>query len=229
MSHMIASTGTLSHPARLSGSVTRALLTGGILAGPLFLGSGFTQAFTRDGFDISRHALSVLANGDLGWIQVATFLLTGLLVIAAAIGAGQVLTSGRGATWVPRLLAIFGAGQIGAGIFRADPALGFPAGTPEDAMTMSWHGALHMVFGQIAFVAFIVACFTMARRFAGQGERGWQVFSVATGILFTAAIVGIATVWNNPVSLAGFYAGVALSFVWLAALSLRLRRETSDV
>jgi len=40
------------------------------------------QMLVRDGFDIRRHALSLLTNGDLGWIQILNFVLTGLLVIA---------------------------------------------------------------------------------------------------------------------------------------------------
>jgi hypothetical protein len=36
---------------------------------------GLTQAFTRPGFDFSRHTLSLLENGDLGWIQITSFLL----------------------------------------------------------------------------------------------------------------------------------------------------------
>jgi Protein of unknown function (DUF998) len=57
-------------------SVTRALLAGGG-AGPLFILVGLLQAFTRDGFDLRRHPLSLLSNGDLGWIQIANFIVTG--------------------------------------------------------------------------------------------------------------------------------------------------------
>lgn len=48
--------------------LTTALLICGIVAGPLFTVVGLTQAFTRPGFDLTRHALSLLENGDLGWI-----------------------------------------------------------------------------------------------------------------------------------------------------------------
>ncbi len=71
--------------------LTRALLACGVVAGPLFTVVGLTQAFTRPGFDLTRHALSLLENGDLGWIQISSFLLTGLLFIACAVGMGQVL------------------------------------------------------------------------------------------------------------------------------------------
>jgi hypothetical membrane protein len=50
--------------------------------------------FIRPGFDIKRHAISVLSLGDLGWIQIATFLITGLLTIASAVGMRRVQTRG---------------------------------------------------------------------------------------------------------------------------------------
>src|SRR5438128_1850429 len=57
----------------------RTLLACGAVAGPLFVIVGFGQAFTRPGFDLTRHPLSVLSNGDLGWLQIANFLVSGLL------------------------------------------------------------------------------------------------------------------------------------------------------
>src|SRR3977135_2824076 len=80
---------------------TRALLTGGVIAGPLFAVVGLIQAFTRPGFDLRRHALSALENGDLGWIQIGSFVLTGLLFIGGAVGMRQVMRGSRGGTWGP--------------------------------------------------------------------------------------------------------------------------------
>lgn len=55
----------------------RLLLIGGVLAGPIFVASAIVQAATRDGFDFRRHPVSVLSTGELGWIQIVTFLVTG--------------------------------------------------------------------------------------------------------------------------------------------------------
>ena len=52
---------------------TRAMLLGGVLAPPLFFTPGLAQAFTRPGFDITRHFLSQLSAGDYGWLQMANF------------------------------------------------------------------------------------------------------------------------------------------------------------
>ncbi len=65
---------------------TRTLLAGGIAAGPLYVGVGAIEVLLRPGFDIRRHALSLMSNGDLGWIQIASFIASGALVIAGAVG-----------------------------------------------------------------------------------------------------------------------------------------------
>jgi hypothetical protein len=56
---------------------TSSLLRAGAVAGPLWLTVSLTQATIRPGFDITRHPLSVLSNGDLGWIQITNFLTAG--------------------------------------------------------------------------------------------------------------------------------------------------------
>src|SRR6188474_216562 len=70
---------------------TRTLLRAGAIAGPLYLIVGYAQAFTRAGFDLSRHALSQLANGDRGWIQTLNFALSGVLAIVGAMGVRRAL------------------------------------------------------------------------------------------------------------------------------------------
>src|SRR6266496_2368338 len=69
---------------------TRALLICGLIAGPFYIVVGLIQALTRPGFDLMRHDLSLLANGDLGWIQSTNLVLAGLLVVAFAVGMRQI-------------------------------------------------------------------------------------------------------------------------------------------
>src|SRR3982751_920949 len=95
------------------GDPTRALLWCGVLAGPLYVVIGLLEILFRPGFDLRRHALSLMSNGALGWIQIASFVLTGLLVIALAIGVRRALHPGRAATWGPWLLAVYGLGLVG--------------------------------------------------------------------------------------------------------------------
>ena len=135
-----------------------------MIAGPFYIFVGLIQALTRPGFDILRHDLSLLANGNLGWVQMTNLVLSGLLVIAFALGMRRVLRGSRGEIWGPLLVGVYGLGLIGAGCFTADPAFGFPPGTPADAHTISWHGLLHFIAAGIGFFALIAASVVMARR-----------------------------------------------------------------
>jgi hypothetical protein len=205
-------------------NLIRVLLACGLLAGPFYLVVGLIQALTRRGFDLLRHDLSLLQNGDLGWIQISNLILTGLLVVAFAVGVRQVLRGSQAGAWGPLLIGVYGIGLIGAGIFTADPALGFPPGTPPDANSISWHGLLHFLTASIGFLALIAACFVFARRFAASGQRGWAAYSMATGILFFLAFVGIATGSGQSWSIIGFWIGVVAAWAWLFMLALKLLR-----
>lgn len=216
--------GTESGGSR-AGMSTRALLGCGIAAGPLYLTVALVQILTRDGFDMRRHAVSLLSNGDMGWVQISSFMLSGVLVIAGALGARRLLHGRRGGTWGPILLAIYGVGLIGAGLFVADPAQGFPPGTPLEATEMSRNGLLHFIFGGIGFYALIAACFVFARRFAGLGQGVWATYSGFTGIAFFSAFAAIASGSTSSVTILAFYAAVAWVWVWHAALSATLFGE----
>src|SRR2546430_10313446 len=188
--------------------VTRTLVAYGVIAGPLYVLGSLLQALTRDGFDLTRHTWSLLSNGALGWIQITNFVLTGLMTVAFAVGLRRALGTGRGATWAPRLVAGYGLSLVGAGIFRADPALGFPAGTPQDATAGSWRGMLHVVCGGIGFSCLIAACFVIARRFATEGRPGWAAYSRVTGVVFLAGFAGIASGAGNAGTVLAFVAAV---------------------
>lgn len=209
------------------GSPTQILLACGAVAGPLYITVGVIQMLIRPGYDPTRHDLSLMSNGELGWIQIANFVMTGLLVIVGAFGMRQILRGSRAGMWGPLLTGIYGLGLIGAGIFVADPALGFPPGTPTDAHTISGHGLMHFVAGGVGFLALILACFVFARWFRALQQRGWAVYTTLTGILFFAAFFGIATgaqLGGSVLVLVtlAFTAAVVNTWVWLSAMFLRL-------
>ncbi len=212
-------------------NLTKVLLVCGVIAGPLYIALGVIQMFIRPGFDPTRHDLSLMSNGALGWIQITNFVVTGLLVIAGAIGMRRVLRGSRGGTWGPLLIGVYGLGLIGAGIFTADPALGFPPGTPANAQTISWHGFMHFVTGGIGFLALIAACFIFARRFSVLKQRGWAIYSLITGVLFFAAFFGIATGSQQGgatqvfVTLA-FTVAVVIAWAWISIMAARLLKES---
>jgi hypothetical protein len=207
-------------------AATRALLACGVVAGPLYVVTGLTQALSREGFDITRHSWSLLSNGAFGWIQIANFLLSGALVVACAVGLRRTLRSGRGTTWAPRLIGGFGVGLIAAGAFVADPMDGFPVGTPVGAAEhVSWHGVLHFVVAGLAFLSLVAACLVLARRFASLGRRGWAAYSAATGVVFLAAFFGLASGSTQAAVVLAFVVAIVLAWTWIAAVSALLRGE----
>lgn len=205
--------------AHQSTKLTRTLLICGVIAGPLFTVVGLVQAYTRPGFDLTRHALSVLENGNLGWIQVSSFLLTGLLYIACAVGMRRTMAGSRGGTWGPWLIGIMGAGLFAAAFLRADPGLGFPPGTPENATTLSWHGMGHLIVGSVAFLALIAACLVFARRFRAGQQRGWATYSAVTGVLFFIALAGLSSghLWMNS----AFVFTALNALVWVSVMAAK--------
>jgi hypothetical protein len=209
---------------------TRALLPGGVIAGPLYILVALIQGFTRQGFNLSRHDVSLLSNGDLGWIQIANFLVSGLLVIAGAVGMRQALTSGRVRTWGPLLIGVYGLGLIGAGIFVADPAFSFPPGTPDGPpTTISWHGLMHFVSAAVGFLALIAACFVFVRGFAALGQPGWAAYSVITGVVFFAGFFGVASGSGRSWTVIGFWIAVVLAWSWISAMAARLLIWPDDI
>ncbi len=218
-------TGTVDQQCSPAARVTRSLLGYGVVAGPFYVAVSLGQALTRDGFQLDKHAWSLLENGTLGWIQITNFIVTGLMTMAAAAGLRRAMTTGRGRGWVPWLIFVYGLGMLGAGLFTADPAAGFPIGTPE-VTTMSWHGMLHFLTSGIGFLGLIAACLMLGSRFAGSGRTGLAWFSRVTGVAFLGAFAGVAGGSHGPTTLA-FVAAVLLVWAWLATISVHFYRAAA--
>lgn len=207
-------------------AVTGVLLGYGVLAGPFYLTVGLIQAIVRDGFDLSRHALSLLANGPGGWVQSANFVLTGLMVVAAGAGMSRALRGqSRAAGWV---MGLFGVSMIVAAIFPADPVDGFPIGTPVGYPTsVSTTGILHFAAGGIGFLALAVSCFIVAAAMSRRGEPPMARLSFLSGIAVVAGFFGPMLL---PISagIAGIWFSVVVGWAWLAIMSVHLRRTAPD-
>jgi hypothetical protein len=204
--------------------LTRLLLACGIIAGPIYIIVGLAQILTREGFDMTRHPLSLMSLGDLGWVQITNFTVTGLLVIAAAVGLRSLAQADRRQALGSLLVGVYGVCVVGGGIFATDPALGFPPSTPNTyPETMSWHGMLHFIVGQLAFLSLIAASFVFARHFVASHAPGWAVFSTLTGVTFLAAIIALIATAGMAWASIFLYVAVALGWVWLSALTIRTR------
>ena len=203
---------------------TRALLTGGAVAGPLYVATWLIQAFTREAFDITRHPASLLANGGPGWIQTTNFIVSGLLTIAAAVGLRRVMPpASPGRVWGPRLVATYGVGLLLAAAFPADPGAGFPVGTPADYAEISTRGMGHFVAGTIGFSGLIAACLVFAAYYRALGRRTFARFSTVTGILFFAAFAGLNAGAGSRPTIIAFDLAVILGWTWLTTITLDKR------
>jgi len=168
---------------------SRNLLTGAVVATPLFVALWAVQAFTRDGFRPTYHPMSLLSLGDWGWVQVVNFVVVGLLIIGGGIGLGGTLGMGRLTRWAGILVVLMGVGLVIAGLFVTDSGAGFPAGAPAGAPVMSWHGAVHQVGFVLTQFAFATVGIVLAVKFARDRQRGWAaacIIAVAAAILVAA-------------------------------------------
>jgi Protein of unknown function (DUF998) len=201
----------------------RIALIAGAIAGPLYVGIGTLEAVLRDGFDIRIHSLSLLANGAGGWIHSTMMVVTGMLTIIGAIGVSTVQQrAGRRSYAMIAGLVVYGLGVATAGLLRADPAEGFPIGTPPGPpMVITASGVGHLVAGGIGFLGLVVACLACARRSARADDRIWTVCSAVIGVYYLVAFAGIASGAGNPLINIAFTVAVVLGWGWLTALCIR--------
>jgi len=208
-------------PAHAADRLTRSLVTAGAVAGPLFVVVAVVQIVTREGFDLTRHPLSLLSLGDLGWVQITNFIVAGVLMLAFAVGTRRSLGAGPGRRWAPLLFAVYAAGLIIGGAFTADPALGFPAGAPSGYPT-EWtvHGTVHAIAPPLSFLALVAATFVVAKRLSWEGHRTAAVWTRVVGI----ACFMLTLPFELWISVRLFL-GIAVAFAWITAYAISLLRE----
>ena len=165
---------------------TRALLVGAVLATPLFVVTWAVQAFTREGFLPAFHPMSLLSLGEGGWVQIADFVATGMLIIGGGIGLRRTLGGGRLANWASVSVLLMGIGLVVAGVFVTDAGAGFPVGAPAGAPEMSWHCSAHQAGFILTQLGFVAGAVLFTVHFARARQRGR---ALACGAALTAAVL----------------------------------------
>lgn len=193
--------------------VTKSLLGYGVLAGVVYVFGSVIHGVTRPGFDFTHDSWSLLSLGPGGWVHVAVFIGTGLMVAAAGVGFRR----HAGGVSGPALVG-YGALLVVAGVSVPD--------APGGDFTV--HGLAHLVAGALGFVAFAVAAFSIGRGCARRGARGWAVFSFVTGALLLVGFIGVAGGSRSAAVILGFTATVVLSWLWLALTSVRAYRQAHE-
>lgn len=218
-------------PARpASDPLSRALLTCGLLAGPVFTLAWIVEGATRPTYDALRHPISSLSIGELGWTQATNFIVTGILTLAFAWGLWRRFKKPGGSLWGPLLAVLIAVGFFGAGFFVTDAMSGYPVGTPPLIAEPTATGRLHRLFSALVFIGLPGACFVFARWFARRGSRGWSTYSTFTGFafiaLFVVTSVGFAQV-AGLVEIAGLFQRITLTvgWAWIFLLALHLIRN----
>jgi Protein of unknown function (DUF998) len=155
------------------------------------------------------------------------FIITGLLVLTGAVGFQRAMKAGEGINLAPVLISLFGIGTVIAGLFPPDAGFGFPPGAPKGAPPrMSFHGLLHGVGFDVAFLSLIVVAFLFARRFHLRSQRGWRLHSTVTGTAIPLLIV-IGIVSRSFMGIA-FLLTALLAFSWLSVIAARQRAQVRD-
>jgi hypothetical protein len=206
-------------------AVTRSMLGWGVLAGPVYLLVGLGLALTRDGFDLSRHQLSLLMLGEHGWVQKSNLIVSGVLVLIAALGAHRAMNREAPHRATAVLVGIFGLGLVGSGLFPPDPMAGFPAGADAE-VTAS--GMLHLAFGLVQFVALAAAAVAAARWMAARADRSAARSSRIAAAVILVGFLGGAALAQRAVGVLLLWICVVACYAWLAAMSVYLWRTVPN-
>ncbi|MDF3339801.1 DUF998 domain-containing protein [Mycolicibacterium septicum] len=215
--------------------LTTALLAAGVAAGLLISTVSLTLAFTRPGFDVARHANSMLVLGDWGWVQTANFIVCGLLLMAFGLGIWRVVSGALSGRIAAVCVALYGllAGVV-VGLNPTDPGFGFPPGAAQGypgVAELSTSAKIHGVAGGLGFLAATCGCFALARYFARTGDRVWMVVSAVVGVAVLS--VGVYLGLNAGVQTESFnyvptWVSGALLWLFVAAVAARLLHSQRD-
>jgi len=154
----------------------RAGALAGLLAGPFFLVSVGLNTRASMGYlsDLGWEFVggeqvpwpSSLARGPYGWAQIATFAITGLLIVLLAVAVREELPRRRMSGLAVALLTLLGVALVLAA-FRVDVSM-LSGGDPD-----TWNGWLHGI-------AFLLIIATGRARAADDGPRGPAPAHLAT-------------------------------------------------
>jgi hypothetical protein len=204
---------------------TRLLLGCGLIVSVLFVGVILIEGAIRPGYEPLHRFGSELSLGERGWVQIANFIVSGLLVLGFAVGLRRVLRDGRGSAAAPVLSAVFGMCLIVGGVFVTDPKPGYPAGSTGTAEP-TVHGLIHDGNPIPFYLSLIALICVMAWRFAAEpGGRPWMWLCVATAIAVPVTFVIAAGLYDAE-SQTGMYHGLwqrinlAISLGWFGAIAM---------
>ena len=151
---------------------------------------------------------SGLALGPYGPVQVANFVVSGLLLAFFALGLHLGSTNGRGSPFGPALLLLAGTAMSLMG-FETDPI--------RRIGPRSLYGLIHDAAFVIFILCFLAALFSLRQRFKADPRwRGHARYTLATEIIAVLLLLlpGVA-----------YYLFVVTLLAWVEATAIRLWRS----
>jgi hypothetical protein len=217
--------GSTTQPALKRNATHSAGAIAGLLAGPFFLISvGLNTWASIDylhglGWELVGGGQvpwpSSLARGPYGWAQVATFVVTGLLIVILAVAVRDQLPHRRMSSFAVVLLALLGVALMLAA-FRVDTPM-LRGGNPN-----TWNGWVHGIAFLLIIALGVLAPLTMA--LAVRSDPSWRptaLVSLAAAALF---VVFLLLPWGN----ASFLMAIITLLAWIAVVAARLRAPSAE-
>jgi uncharacterized membrane protein len=203
-------------------------LTGicGILGPALFVIVFTLEGRLRAGYDPRSMFISALSLGPRGWIQIANFILLGLLLFAFTRGLAAEFKGVKTARGGIVLLTIVACLYFISGPFVMDPT-----GTPTAQSSV--HGLIHGIAGGIVFLLMAIIPFTFLRTFKTiEKWRSFRPWTLSFGIVLAVACLFFTITSKSPTlqmstaSWSGWIQRAALIpfMVWVFLFALKFSR-----
>ncbi len=164
----------------------------GMVGSALFVAVFTVEGWLRPGYNPLEMFISAVSLGPRGWVQIANFIILGLLLALFTWGVAREFRTGKASRGGVILLAIIALLFIVSGPFVMDPA-----GTPQSQASV--HGTIHGLAGGIIFLLMPISIFVFLRRFrVDPGWRSLRVWTLVLGIIEAAAVLIFIIVSKAP-------------------------------
>ena len=189
----------------------------GVMAPFVYAAAAIAAGLKYPGYDHLKNAISELgATGapSATIMNFAGFLPYGVLMVAFALAVHQGIRADAGGWLAPSLLATYGLAYVALAFARCDPGC--------QAATFSPHHRMHLLLGDVIFLAAVLGPFTLYPRMIR--DPAWRSLGVATLVLPALAWlipeiggVGISGALRQRLWL-------LLLFIWIEMVAVHLLR-----
>ncbi len=198
------------------------------VAGPILFAVVVTiLGFVGTDYSQVEHLISQLGATGVQYAGVLNinFILTGLLLVAFAVGLYRSVGNGRAGMTGSGLVVLAGIGVIGSGVFPEDLYLAVEEATFSEFM--------HDFFGVVASLAAVIATVIFSRILPRDDVwRRYRPYSLITGVVAFGLLVlaSLADPEKEAISALQPWAGLlqrsflAVCMLWIAVMGLRLFR-----